>query len=221
LIALVYFKIIKKGGILILLLFVLGLLARWYSWHILASGFADKDDYWVYWYKFIYYPTYSRLDGLLTGVSIAAIFQFRPQLKNRLQQYGNYLLVAGLFVLTGAYFLCLNEQSFAAAVFGFPLISIGYGLIVTAAISPSCILYQFKSVTTTRIASLSYAIYLTHKIVTHICQEQFVKLNIGKHSNGMLFICIAASLLAACLLNIIIEKPFLRLREKILMRRKA
>lgn len=215
-ITLIYFKALKKGAIMLLLLYVLGLLARWYSWHVLVSAYSESDDYRVYWYKLIYYPTYGRLDGLLTGVSIAAIFQFRPQLKNKIQSYGNYFIVAGLLILTGAYYLCLDQQSFGASVFGFPLVSIGYGFMVAGAISPASVLYQIKPVVTSRIAALSYAIYLTHKIVIHITQQECIQLNIDKDSNIMFFICVAASLLAAWLLNKIVEKPFLRLREKIL-----
>jgi hypothetical protein len=36
---------------------------------------SESDQSWVYWYKFIYYPTYNRLDGLLVGVAIAGIYQ--------------------------------------------------------------------------------------------------------------------------------------------------
>jgi len=216
LIALVYLKAIKRSYILLLMLFLFGIIVRLYAWHILVAPFADNDDFWQHWSKWIYYPTYSRLDGLLMGVSIAAIFQFRPAWKEKLQPYSNWLLLPSLLVLTGAYFLCADEQAFSASIFGFPLVDFGYGLMVLSAISPSGILYKFKSKATANIAMLSYAAYLIHKIVIHVTQEQFSKLHIDKDGNFMFLICIITSLSAAWLLNRIIEKPFLQWRDKIL-----
>jgi len=221
LILLVSIKGIKKGYVLLLLLFIVGFLARLYSWNVLVSPFVADDNFWVYWHKWIYYPTNCRLDGLLTGVSIAAIFQFRPKIKNTIIQYGNQLLLAGLVVLTGAYFLCINQSSFNATIFGFPLVSLGYGLMILGAISPTSFLYKFDSRVTANIASLSFALYLTHKIVIHITQEQFSKLNIDKDSGLMFLICIATSLLGALIMNRLIEKPFLRLRDKVLCATKS
>jgi peptidoglycan/LPS O-acetylase OafA/YrhL len=216
LIALVYFKAIKKGMILLLLLFLFGFFARLYSWHRLVAPFAGTDDFWVFWIKWIYYPTYCRLDGLLVGVSIAGIYQFRPKLKERLQKYGNLLLLISICILTAAYFLCIEEESFKASIFGFPLVSLGYGVMVLGAVSPSSFLYNLHSKLIIRIATFSYAIYLSHKIIIHITQEQFSTFNIDKESNLMFLICIITSFLAAFILNKIIEKPFLKLRDKIL-----
>jgi len=219
LIALVYLKTFKRGLILLLFLFVFGFFARYYAWHILVAPFSASDEFWVYWQEWIYYPTYSRLDGLLAGVSVAAIFQFLPRLKIKIEKYGNFLLLIGLLVLTGAYFIFLNQQTLRASVYGFPLVSIGYGFIVAGAISTTSFLYKFNSKITGTLATLSYAVYLVHKIIIHLTQEYFSKLHIAKDSNIMFLICIITSLLAALLLNKIIEKPFLRLREKILARK--
>ena len=139
--------------------------------------------------------TYCRLDGLLTGVSIAALFVFKPGIRQRLQQYGNLLFLVSLLVLTGAYFLCQEESSFNASIFGFPLVSVGYGLIVMAAASPDCFLYRYNNPVIARIAVLSYALYLTHKIIIHITQEQLVQMSIDKDSNLMFLLCILTSIL--------------------------
>jgi peptidoglycan/LPS O-acetylase OafA/YrhL len=216
LILLVYFRALKSGIFVLLLLFAFGFIVRLYSWSVLLSPFLGSDDFWIYWYKWMYYPTYCRLDGLLIGVSIAAIFQFRSTLKVAIQKWGNKLLLMSLIILTGAYFLCLDEQTFGASVFGFPLVSFGYGVMVLSAISPTSHLYKFNSAVTGRIATLSYAIYLTHKITIHITQEQFSKFGISKESNLMFLICIGTSLAGALVLNKIIEQPFLRLRDKLL-----
>jgi peptidoglycan/LPS O-acetylase OafA/YrhL len=216
LVALVYFKAIKKGFLLLIVLFILGLAVRWYTYTYIVAPVLEDDGGWIYWYKWIYYPPWCRLDGLITGVGIAALFQFRPSLKERITKYGNLLLLLSIIMLAGAYYVCIEEQSFEASVFGFPLVSIGYGLLVMGAISPSSFLYKFKSGTASTIATFSYAIYLSHKIIIHFIQVQFSKLSITIDSNLLFLICIIACLAGAWLMNRIIEKPVLKLRNKIL-----
>jgi len=216
LIGLVYLKAIRHGAKLLLLFFVAGFCARLFVWYTYLESNINIEGFWPLWYKWIYYPTYNRLDGLLIGVAIAAIFQFKPQLKQWLQQYGNYFLMTGIIVLIGAYFLCEKQNSFSASIFGFPLISLAYGFIVIGAISPACFLYRFQSGTTTNIATLSYALYLTHKIVIHVSQEELSKLGITKESVWMFILCMLTSMLGAWILNRLIEKPFLKLRDKVL-----
>ena len=218
LITLVYFKAIKKGFLLLLLLFAGSFLARSYAWHSIAP-FIENDDFGVLWYKWIYYPTFCRLDGLLVGVSIAGIFQFYPKLKLQVLQHGNLLLVASLLILTIAYFLCLDQETFSASIFGFPLVSLGYGLMVAGAICPTSFLYKFNSKTTTTIATLSYSIYLSHKIIIHLTQNYLSKLTVAKESNLMFLVCIITSLAGAWLMNKIIEKSFLQLRDRLVQRR--
>lgn len=121
-----------------------------------------------------------------------------------------------MIILTGAYILCLGEQSIEASLFGFPLISIGYGVLVLGALSPSSVLYRYRSGATTRIAALSYGVYLVHKFIIHITQQQLARLDVDRNSNLMLFICVATVWLGAGLLNKLVERPFLKMRDKVL-----
>ncbi|MES2649899.1 MAG: acyltransferase [Bacteroidota bacterium] len=160
LMALVYFKKIPKGWMLLLLLFVFGFVARFTAWQYIVQ-FYEENTFTLLWLKWLYYPTYARLDGILAGVTIAAIFQFKLNIKTQLQLYGNRLLIIGFLVLTACWFLTRKQTSFSASVFGFPLIAIGYGFVVTGAILPTGFLYQFQSKITATIATLSYAIYFS------------------------------------------------------------
>ena len=213
---LLYCKALRKGAWLMLFLFLFGFAARLYSWYALTTPHAGQDNFWVYWQEWMYYPTFCRLDGLLAGVSIAALFQYLPKAKEWVQHRGNTFLIAGLVVETTAYFLCMNQQTFTASIFGFPLVDFGYGLLVMGAISPVTFLYKISSRTTTKIAALSFAIYLTHKIIIHQTQEQFAKLNVDKESNLMFLICIITCFCGALLMNKIVELPFLRWRDLLL-----
>ena len=89
------------------------------------------------------------------------------------------------------------------------------------ALSPKCFLYKYESKITAKIAALSYGIYLIHKIIIHVTQTQFSKINIINDSNIMLLICVVTVFIISLLLNEIIEKPFLKLRKKILSRKKT
>jgi len=149
---------------------------------------------------------------------IAAIFSFKPVFRSKIEAYGNRLLAVSFLVLAAAYYTCNNEQSFSASIFGFPLVSLGYGLMVLGAISRDSILYNLKSAVTQKIADLSFAIYLSHKIVLHLCQEHSVYFMAQKDSWQMFVICVLASITAAYLLNMLIEKPFLKIRNMLLRR---
>lgn len=207
-------NLIKKSYWLLIALFLFGFAIRLYSYNNLYLPKIDDSNSWLYWYKYIYYPTYNRLDGLLIGVTIAAIYQFLPTFWNKMARFGNLYILLGLGVLAGAYFLCYDQQTFNASIFGFTVVAIGYGFIVVGAVSPSSFLFKWQSKTTTLIASLSYAIYLTHKGVIHVTHKLLADFEID--SNLMLLICMITCIISALLLNLIIEKPFMKLRNRII-----
>ncbi len=207
-------SLLKKSYWILILLFVLGFIIRIISYNNFYMPFINDDKSWIYWYKYVYYPTYNRLDGLLVGVCIAAIYQFKPTIWNKLINYGNSLILIGIIILIGAYFLCIEPQTFYASVVGFPLVSIGYGLVVIGAICPSSILYKWKSKITTQIAVLSYVIYLTHKGVIHL--THLLLKDYSLNNNLMLAICMITCILIAFIIHWMIEKPFMKLRNRIL-----
>lgn len=212
LLALLRLKLFKNGYWLIATLFVDGMVLR----AILHANLASDDD-WLTWYKQIYYPTWCRLDGLLVGVSIAALLQFKPVFGEKILGYNKTLLITGIIIFVSSHYICSSQISFQSSVFGLPLTDVGYGFIVLSALSPKSFLYKYESRITAKIAGLSYGIYLIHKMVVHITQEQLVKFEINDSGNLMFILCVAIVFITALLLNEIIEKPFLKLRRKILM----
>ncbi len=219
LITALHFNINKKAYWLLIALFVFGFFIRAFCYNHFVAPAGDNS--WVPWYKFIYYATWSRLDGLLVGVSIAALLQFKQKTSARILKHGNKILMIAILIFIVAYFLLGDDESFAASVFGFPLVDIGYGFVVLAALSPKCFLYKYESKITTKIATLSYGIYLIHKIVIHITQTQFSKLNLHNDSSMMFIICMITVTIMSLITNAIIEKPFLKLRKKILSKKKV
>ncbi|NBA88990.1 acyltransferase family protein [Emticicia sp. CRIBPO] len=206
----------KKSYWLLILLFLGGFAVRIYSWEYLYAPHMEEEDSWLYWYRYLYYPTYNRLDGLLAGVSMAAIYRFLPDLWTKVSKYGNLLMLAGLLTLTAAYHITYDSQSRTTVIVGFTFVAIGYGILVAGSVSPSSFLFQWKSGITTFIATLSYAIYLTHKGIIHMTQVIFLDLGVEKTGNLMLLLCTVFCVLGAWILHLVVEKPFMRLRDRVL-----
>jgi peptidoglycan/LPS O-acetylase OafA/YrhL len=216
---LVYLNLVKRGAYIIIFLFVFTCLIRLYIWNHYMPPLIEADKgYSNFWVTWIYYPTYTRLDGLLTGLSIAGLVVFYPHVKEKLMKYSNLLLLTGIIILAGAYYICQPRVGFSANIFGFPLIAIGFGFIVFAAINPGCVLYKFKSRLTSSIAILSYSIYLIHKAVRHLCFLYFGKMGLDEKSYWMLLLSIIFTIIGALILRYTTEKPFLKLRAKLLMK---
>ncbi len=213
-----YTKQIGKTWWLLPVVLVVGIAIRLYSYNKFYLPQAEEEYGGVTWYKYIYYPTYCRLDGLLAGVCIAAVYCFLPTIWNKITVYANILFVTGLCILTGAYFLCSDHQTLAASVFGFTIVAIGFGCILVAALSEKSFLYKIKSRTTTLLANLSYGIYLTHKGIIHITRSLLSDVQIN--SVLILLICMITCIVAAYILHLVVEKPFMKLRNKIIAPRK-
>jgi peptidoglycan/LPS O-acetylase OafA/YrhL len=200
------------------LIFLLGLAVRSYIWYKILP---QQTDFGHAYYRLIYYPTWSRLDGLMAGVALSAFYYFRPATWQKLTRRGNILTIIALAMVAGAWLLTHDQHQYEmqGAIFGFPAISIAYGALVLAALSPTSILYRYSSRLTRFIANLSYALYLTHKQLIHLTHKALEPLGISEDSYISLGICIIVALAGAWVLHITVERPFLRLRDHILARR--
>jgi peptidoglycan/LPS O-acetylase OafA/YrhL len=206
----------KKSGWLLPAIFLLPMLFRWITWEIFLKPAINSDDFGMEWYKLIYYPTYTRLDSLMAGVGIAALYRFRKSWMGPLNRYANPMIIGGCILFALSLFLCMDQHSAGATIFGFSLIAIAFGFFVLSAILPGSLLYRSKSVITENLATLSYSLYLSHKGIIHLTQKWFSGLGIPGNSNWMLLICMITCIGGALLMRIFIEKPFFRMRNKLL-----
>jgi peptidoglycan/LPS O-acetylase OafA/YrhL len=189
------------------LLMVLGSAIRAYSWTRLD---AAEDN----WAELLYYPTYCHLDGLIIGVATAAMSIFYPKQWSWLGCRSYVWLFTGVALLGGAYALGKGQSEFAYVMLEYPLVASGFGFIVVAAVSSGSFLNR-SSVITRRIAILSYSIYLIHKIVIHLLQGEASSLHIAPDGSVMFVLCIAGSVACAYVMNLIVERPFMRLRDRL------
>ena len=193
-------------------LFVCGVLLRCLLWmHYVGnvSGLEQKAVLPVY-LENIYYPTYARLDGLLAGVLLAAIGLFRPGWWSRIQSQPKLLFSSGTIFLSISVWICRDMHSFSTAVIGFPLLAISFGLLLISSLTWDNIpLHRAASA----IATLAYSIYLTHKPIMHLVHQyggMFI------HNSVLLLLVYPLSILAgATILHFCVERPFLKLRGRI------
>ena len=190
-----------------------GIAIRAYIYIHNVQVFPRDDDAFVLAYvEKIYYPTHTRLDGLLVGVTLATIKTFRLAWWQRAMSHGYLLLVSGLVLCACAMWLFSDRLSFSASVIGFPLLAVGLGLLIASSLAPSSPLSKVRGFGL--IAALAYSAYLTHKVIIHLVRLHLPRL-VESRGWFALFAYFASSFLAAFVLYMAVERPFLRLREKI------
>jgi len=192
-----------------------GVLVR--SWELFHAVRASAESaMWPMFMKRIYYPTYCRLDGLVVGVALACLRMFRPAWWARLSHRGNLLFGSGVVISAAAFWMFRwdypNAEETAGILLGFPLLALGFGLLVAAAIADSGVLRM--RVPGAKVAALlAYSLYLTHKEIAHVDRTVFSWM---AHDTGWLAAAVyAVSCFAfAALLYWCVERPFLLLRGR-------
>ncbi|HYC06076.1 MAG TPA: acyltransferase [Azospirillaceae bacterium] len=187
----------------------------------LAAG--DSKGIFYEYLEALYYPTYTRLDGLLMGVLLAALIRFRPDLWNRIAR-PLPLLLAGLAVTWAALDLCAGRaelagtpapmpaMGLAASILAFPLLSLGFALLLAAGIAPGNGLDRRRLPGVAFLALISYSLYLVHKPVM-----QLDRLLFGAEAlqgNAGVAIYWSTSIAAAALMWWAVERPALKLRDR-------
>jgi peptidoglycan/LPS O-acetylase OafA/YrhL len=196
---------------------LLGVAIRTWLWlHDVATTPFDPaaEPDWRPYMALIYYPTWSRLDGLLAGIAIAALKIFRPAAWARFLARPNLLLVAGLTGI-GAAILLFGRQiaPFLPAAIGFPLLSASIALVVAAASTDRALIGRYRIPGAAALATGAYSLYLTQKIAYHGAAIWAPRLGLSGYPR--LALAFAAALAAGAMLYWAIERPFLRLRDRL------
>jgi peptidoglycan/LPS O-acetylase OafA/YrhL len=198
----------------------LGIAVRAYVFvhHLMAVRAEDYDAFTVLWVQKIYYPTHTRLDGLLSGVLLASIRTFRPNWWSKMMARGHLLTIAGLLVSGFAIWIFRERLSMSGSILGYPLLALGLGLLVAASVSPQSWLSRIPGFGF--VATLAYSLYLTHKEIGHL-DRVFLGRYMEPGGWPALMIAFVTSFAAASLLYFAIERPFLRLRDRLAARTPA
>jgi peptidoglycan/LPS O-acetylase OafA/YrhL len=103
----------------------------------------------------------------------------------------------------------------STAVLGFPLLALGFGLFTASTLCERGILSDCRVFGATMGATLAYSIYLTHKEIMHL-DRMYLGTIVKMDSVLGLAVYVVTILIAAVILHLCVERPFLRLRDRIL-----
>jgi peptidoglycan/LPS O-acetylase OafA/YrhL len=167
------------------------------------------DDQTQYFYQRIYYPTWTRLDGLVMGVLLAALKVFRPAWWKRLLERRAPVLTFGVLLSGVAIWLFQDAATTGAVLFGYPILSLALTCFVAVCAAPSMRAIPGAAF----LAAISYSLYLTHKQALHLLKTwagttlaENDALAFGAYTLIVLVFGIA--------LHFAIERPFLNLRSR-------
>lgn len=193
-----------------------GMAVRGYVWlHELAPVRGlDDGRFNMRFIEDIYYPTWTRLDGLLAGVMLATIKAYQPLLWERMQVRANGLTLLGLAMVGSAIWLFRNRADLLPTVIGYPLLSFGLALLVLAAAGTQGRLGKLRVPGAGWVALISYSLYLSHKAVFHLV-ESAMPPQLEGHSLLAFIVYALSTLLVGALLYYSVERPFLRLRDRL------
>lgn len=207
---------IKRTATILLTLVAAGIVVRtWVFFHQLQP--LGPDDAGGLYMEHIYYPTYSRMDGLLAGLTLALIQRFRASWWRNAARRGHATFFAGATLVGFCLYLFkdrFESQSGPAAwstFVGFPLISLGLSLVVASALSENGWL-RYKIPGAKLIATLAFSLYLTHKFVANLARAWFPALTAQRDFKTLITYAVSCFAVAA-VLHLLIERPFLALRD--------
>lgn len=191
---------------------------------IVIVGMALRCGVWLHdaaldpprnWFiEDLYYPTWMRLDGLLAGVVLAVVRVYLPQTWSRWQARPNTFLFAGLAMSTLALWMFADRTGLLANTLGWPVLSAGFGLLVVAGSATRGLLGGWRMPGAEWVATISYSLYLSHKIAFHLAHEFIAP--VAPRAGPLLFLVYAAAaLLLGASLHYLVERPFLRWRDRL------
>ena len=194
---------------------VFGVAVRsWELFHVVrAPGVADPAALFG---TRIYYPTWSRLDGLVAGVAVALVQVFRPVWWASVGRRANAVFAVGLAVWGAAVWTFRGQDAWmqlpAGVVFGFPVMAAGFGLMVAAAATGQGIL-RWRIPGVGMVAAMAFSLYLTHKEVAHVDRALLPWM---EGDRGWAAAAVYGGTCAAvgAALYFGVERPFLRLRDR-------
>ena len=165
--------------------------------------------------RFLYYPTYARIDDLLAGVVLAAMRSYGTNVWAWIERHANVGAALGATLLV----LCMlgfngHREGFAANVFGYPVLAVAMMALVAAAACEGGVLARLRVPGASWVATVSYSLYLSHVMVYGQLHGRFAPWVDG-HGIWTALIYVAGVLGVGAALHYAVERPFLSLREQV------
>lgn len=188
-------------------------LRAWLWQHEVEPLLATGANVGLAYLRYLYYPTWSRLDGLLAGVVLAACRVYRPATMAFLHARAGTVLLAALALLALALVLFDGARTdFWPCVVGYPLLALAMALFVAAA-SGDTWLARLRVPGTAWLAAASYSLYLSHKGVFTLV-DSVLDGHLDGHRFGRFALYAVATLAGGAALHYAVERPVLRWRDR-------
>lgn len=161
-----------------------------------------------------HFPTHLRIDSLFFGVVLSYFFHCHPVPFERfVRRFRALLIVLGAALLVPAFLFPYRATPFIST-FGFSLFYIGSGLLLAGWLArevPNHWLARALSF----IGAHSYSIYLWHTFIAHDCTAVLKRI-LGIHWNWYLYAGSywTGAILFGIAMSLLVEYPFLRLRDR-------
>jgi peptidoglycan/LPS O-acetylase OafA/YrhL len=208
----------RTTGAVLAAVLALGIAMRTWLWlrNVAQTPFDPAaEPGWRAYMTLIYYPTWSRLDGLVAGIAIAALRIFRPAAWARLVARPNLLLAMGLAGIVAAILLFGRQIApLLPAALGFPLLSASIALVVAAASTDRALVGRYRVPGAAALATGAYSLYLSQKIAYHAVAVWLAPA-LGAQGYARLALAFAAALALGAVLYWVVERPFLKLRDRL------
>ncbi|WP_374398708.1 acyltransferase family protein [Niveibacterium sp.] len=199
---------------------------------LVLGGIALRGGIWLHntatdpnfqrnWFvEDLYYPTWNRLDGLLCGVALAVWKCFRPQHWAHARRHANAATLGGIGLVALSFWLFHDRIGLLGNSIGWPVLSAGLGLLVFAGAGRDSLIGRWRVPGAGWLAAISYSLYLVHKAIYHVVQTQWGEQLEGR---GLIAFVVygAAALTAGAALHYAVERPGLRLRDRLPMLTRA
>jgi peptidoglycan/LPS O-acetylase OafA/YrhL len=185
---------------------------------IAHANINSPDPSYAVWQKFIYYPTYARLDPLTMGVCLAAIEHFRTAWWSALMRMAKWIWIPGVALIVLALILAENALSIVSCALGFPLIALGFSALVVCAVSPELPLSRVPLPGAAFLATVAYSIYLSHKLMIHWTLTFGATHSIAETSLTAYLLMLISIGAAGSALFFAVERPFLQMRQRYVKR---
>ncbi len=194
--------------------FALGLALRSFEvLHLLRRLGPHNDRFGTMYIERVYYPTYTRLDGLLAGVALALVRIFRPVWWTALTARSGNLLAAGSALVGVSVWMFVDRFAPLPTIVGFPILALGFALLVAAAAETRCWPGWLRFPGARLLATLAFSLYLIHKEIAHL-DELWLPHVMEQRSWAAALVLMGSLLAASSLLYFGVERPFLMLRDR-------
>lgn len=215
----VFRKLNFKTGIFVFASIVFaGIVARLFIWNIYRPDLVFTNNIhksYDIFYNNIMYPSYNHLDGLSLGVLLGFIKVKNKALWNQLLENPNTKLIFGTLFCGVAAMLSLQKVSWYSVGFAIPSLAIGFSLFLLSSLNKKSLINKIEIPGIGILALISYSMYMIHPLALEVAKKISGKLEIAPISITGITLNLVVILAFSTLLYILVEKPFLLLRDRI------